>query len=84
MSGWENVPEEAPKPPRKRSAVAAAAAIAAEPEAAMSDVTAEDGPLARLIDEYWPHAWLTMLTIVCAIAIWAAVGKLPNSPSWWP
>jgi hypothetical protein len=81
MSGWENVPEEAavaPPAPRKPKA-------AAQRDQASSDAaTLEDGELARLVDEYWPHAWLLMLSIVSAIGIWAAVGKLPNPPTWWP
>ena len=82
MSGWENVPEEAPAPPvapRKPKAAAS------EPDAKSIDAAAiEDGEFARLVDMYWPQAWLAMLTIVSRISAWAAIGKLPNAPSWWP
>ena len=85
MSGWENVPDEAPKQPRAPRKRQAAAAALAEPDAKASDaMTAEDGEFARHVDLYWPQAWITMLTIVCLIATWAAIGKLPNHPSWWP
>lgn len=82
MSGWENVPDEAskqPAAPRKRQAPAAV-----EPDATTVDAAAiEDGDFARFVDIYWPQAWLIMLTIVSLIAVWAAIGKLPNHPSWW-
>jgi len=84
MSGWENVPEEAPKPPgpqRKRQAAAATAA----PQAALDDAaTVEDSEFAQFVDMYWPQAWMMMLAIVSLIGIWAAIGKLPNHPSWLP
>jgi hypothetical protein len=84
VSGRKNVPDKAPSRPtsqRKRRS----GASAAEPEAPSSDVVlVEDGRLAQLVNLYWPLAWMTMLTIVCAIGVWAAIGKLPNHPSWWP
>ena len=74
MSGWENIPEEA-LAPRKAGAGAADEL----------DATGfEDGQLAQLVDTYWPQVWLAMLAIVSVIGIWAAIGKLPNVPSWWP
>ena len=81
MSGWENVPEEAPSPRKPQTTVSSPA----EPGAAATDAsTVEDGELARLVNLYWPQAWLIMLTIVSLIGVWAAIGKLPNAPSWWP
>lgn len=84
MSGWENVPREAPRQPSAPRKRQPAAAIA-EPEAAPSDAFAvEDSEFAQLVEFYWPQAWLTMLTIVCSIGVWRVVGHLPNHPSWWP
>lgn len=92
MSGWENVPPDAPKQPgapRKRGAAAATSVAAATTTAATTatesdDALVDDGRLAQLVDLYWPHAWIMMLITVCLIGIWAAIGKLPNHPSWWP
>jgi hypothetical protein len=84
MSGWENVPDEAPSRPPSRRKRRSGPSIA-EPEATSSDVVlVEDGRFAQLVDLYWPHAWMTMLAIVCAIGVYSAIGKLPNHPSWWP
>lgn len=61
------------------------AELQSKADAAPSDaITFEDGEFVRLVEFYWPQAWMTMLSIVCVIAIWAAIGKLPNHPSWWP
>jgi hypothetical protein len=82
MSGWENVPKEAPSQPRTPRRRRAAAAP--EPAAASDAAMIEDSRLAQLIDLYWPQVWLMMVMIVSLIGTWAAIGKLPNHPSWWP
>jgi hypothetical protein len=84
VSGWENVPDKAPSRPPSRRKRRSDASIA-EPVATSSDIVlVEDGRFAQLVDLYWPYAWMTMLTIVCGIGVWAAIGKLPHHPSWWP
>ena len=85
MSGWENVPEEAPKQPRGPRKRRGARTTPVEADAALSDAALiEDGRLAQLIDQYFPHAWMMMLIAVSLIGIWAAIGRLPNHPNWWP
>ena len=82
MSGWENIPDEAPKQPRAPRKRGPAAVEASAPSA--DEALVEDGEFARLVDLYWPQIRLMMLAIVSLIGVWAAIGKLPNHPSWLP
>ncbi|MEO8458319.1 MAG: hypothetical protein ABI559_10950 [Chloroflexota bacterium] len=79
--GWENLPKDAPKGPapaarpRKREVPAVALS------AAVSETdTIEDGEWISRIEYYFPQIWLGMLSILCALGIYCAVGKLPNAP----
>jgi hypothetical protein len=78
--GWENLPKDAPRAPdaprpRKRDVPAAAATTAA-----VDTDTIEDGEWISRIEYYFPQIWLGMLSILCALGIYCAVGKLPNAP----
>jgi hypothetical protein len=82
MSGWENIPEDAPKQPSAPRKPRTAADAVGSPEATADESLVDDGELARLIDTYWPQVWLLMLTVVCLIGICKALAELPNAPSW--